>query len=189
MTAPDIAEQLEQAQREARRLRTDLDRAEGELAQAIEAKNYLKADELTQLAAELRPHVLLAEAQVTAHRNVTQALAEHRRQEQAEAVEKQRQEQARASQQQTIQEEQAAIAESTQLLSEALAMLVSGRKLLRAAQAAEQRAGNARVMGEQIAVDAGWREQAMWGAGLPNAVEAAITDRPILGDLLRDLSL
>lgn len=185
MTAPDIAGQLEQAQREARGLRTDLDRAEGELAQAVEAKDYRTADELKQRAADLRPHVLLAEASVDALRKAQDALQEHACQERATAVEKERQEQAQAAHAAATAQEKEAVGEAGRLLAEAKEHVGAARQSLRAALAAESRAGHFAQQAYQAAVDAGWQEPSAFGVGAPNHVEAAIDSVPLLRQILQ----
>jgi hypothetical protein len=185
MTAPDIAGQLEQAQREATRLRTDFDRAEGELAQAIEAKDYGTAAELKQRAAELRPHVLLAEANVEAFHKTAEALREHARQENAAQVEKERQERAQAIQVEAMAAEQKALAAAQRFLEEAQAAVATVANALRAGLAAETTAGRHRQTAYQAGVDAGWQEPSIYGAGAPNHVGAAIDLSPMFTEILR----
>lgn len=185
MTAPNISEQLTQAQREATRLRTDLDRAEGELVQAVEAKNYRTADELKQRAAELRPHVLLAEANVEALHKTQAALQEHARQENAAAVEKERQERARAIHAEAAAAEKQALAEAQRFLEEAQAAVATVANALRAGLAAEATAGHHRQAAYQAGLDAGWHEASTYGAGAPNYVQSAIDLSQAFTQILR----
>lgn len=185
MTTPDIAGQLEKAQREARDLRGELDRFEGELAQAAGAKDYRKADELKQRADDLRPHVLLAEAGAEALRRTQDALREHARQENAAAVEKERQEHAQALHGEAMAGEKQAMAEAQRFLAEANAAVAAAGNALHAGLAAEERAGQHRQAAYQTAVDAGWQEPSTFGIGAPNHVSAAIDLSTVFAQILR----
>lgn len=188
MTAQDIAGQLERAQREAAQLRTDLDQAEGELAQAVEAKDYRAADKLKQRAADLRPHVLLAEANVEAFRKTQDALQEHARQENAAAVAKERQEQAQAVQVEARAAEKQAMAESQRFLDKANEAIAAAGAALRAGLAADSAALQHRQTAYQAAVDAGWQEASVYGPSAPNLVGAAIDLSPLFTQILRSTS-
>jgi hypothetical protein len=184
-TAPDINGQLEQAQREARELRTRLDQFTGELAQAVEAKDYGRADELKRQADDLRPHVLLAEANTKALQDAASALDEHRRQENAVAIEKERQERYEAARAEHTAAEREAVTEAERLLEETKARIAAARESLQAALAAEARAGQARRSGHQAAIDAGLEQPSMYGVAVPNRVRAHIDADELLAAVLR----
>lgn len=185
MTAPNIGERLEQARREAADLRTKLDQAEGELAQAVEGKDYGRADELKRRADDLRPHVLLAEASVTSLQNAANALEEHRQRENAAAIEKERQERYEAARATFVAVEREAIAEAERLFEESKATIAAARESLQAALAAEGRAGQARRDAYQAAVDAGFEQPSMYGPTAPNWVRARVDADELLAGILR----
>ncbi|MFI2202662.1 hypothetical protein ACH47Z_18155 [Streptomyces sp. NPDC020192] len=185
LTAADIAGQLEQAQREAGELGTELARLMGELEQAAAAKDYGRAAELKQQADALRPRAMLAQSQAVAIRQTLDGLQEHARQEHAAQIEEERQERAREAHAVATASEKAAVAESERLLAQVKERLADVRQSLRAALAAEATAGQFRQEAYQIAVDAGWQEPSAFGVARPNAVEAAIDFRPLLRAVLQ----
>ncbi|MFF2933536.1 hypothetical protein [Streptomyces mirabilis] len=185
MTAPDISAQLEQARREAADLRSKLNQAEGELAQAVEARDYGRADKLKQRAADLRPHVLLAEANAKALQDAASALEEHRRQENAAEIERERQERYEAACAQYAEVERESIAEADRLFSEAKDRIAEARQSLQAALVAEGRAGQARRDTHQAAVEAGLEQPRMYGPAAPNRVRAHIDASELLAGILR----
>ncbi|NUR02555.1 MAG: hypothetical protein HOY79_40285 [Streptomyces sp.] len=184
MTATDISEQLGKARREAADLRMQLDQAEGELAQAVEAKDYSRADELKRRADDLRPHVLLAESSVTALQDAAAALDEHHRKEHATALEKERQERFGALRDAAAAAEREAVDEAERFLTETKAHIAAAAESLRAALGAEARAGLARREGQQAAIDAGWEQPSMY-VSVPNRVQAHIDTDQLLAEILR----
>ncbi|MET7781506.1 hypothetical protein ABZU94_07240 [Streptomyces mirabilis] len=186
-TAPNIGQQLDAAQREAHGLRTELDRAEGELAQALERKDYETAAALKQKADDVRPHVMLAEAQVQALQSTVEALAEHQRRENAAAVEKERQERAQAIQVEAMAAERKALEESARLFDEAKAGVGKLRDLLRSALHVEQQAGHHRQTAYQARIDAGLEEPSMYGVAVPNHVQAGVDESRLLTEIFRHL--
>ncbi|WP_089105482.1 hypothetical protein [Streptomyces hyaluromycini] len=185
--APNIGQQLAEAQREARDLRIELDRAEGELAQALEAKDYEAAAALKRKADDVRPHVLLAEAQVSAVQSTVAALAEHQRQENAAAAEKERQERAQAIQAEARAAEQQALEESARLFDEAKAGVGKLRDLLKQALLVEQQAGHHRQTAYQARVDVGLEAPSMYGISRPNYVQAGVDESRLLTDIFRHI--
>jgi len=185
LTAPDIAGQLEPAQRKADELGTELARLLGELDQAAEAKDYERAAQLKQQADELRPHAMLAGAKAQALRQTLDGLQEHAEQEHAEQAEKARQERAQEAHTAATTAEKAAIAESERLLAQAKEQLAAAKQSLRAALSVEATAGQYRQEAYQVGVDAGWHEAAMVGVGMPNLVEASIEWKPLLRAVLQ----
>ncbi|MFF7158122.1 hypothetical protein [Streptomyces sp. NPDC008139] len=185
MTAPGITEQLAQAQLDSGRLRTELGQALGELAQAVEAKDYERAAGLKARADELRPSALLAEHQVTALQQTVQALREHEARENAEAIEKERRERGEAAWAAATAAENEAVGESRRLFDEAQAALSAVKKSLSAALAAESVAGQHRQAAEQAMVDAGVREPSRFPVTSPNYVRSRVEESQMLGELLR----
>lgn len=185
MTAPDIPAQLEAAQRNARELRAEYDTAEGELAQAVEALDYERANTLKQRADELRPALLLSENQVRALEATAQALADHETQLHAAEREKERQARCDEIVAEATAAEQAALTEADRLLSEARAGLKAIAGTLRAAQAAEQAAGHHRQTAHQAQVEAGRQEWTRFALAMPNRVESAIDESPVFPAILR----
>ncbi|MEU2859907.1 hypothetical protein ABZ672_16210 [Streptomyces mirabilis] len=183
--APDITGRIEQAQREAVRLRGDLERAEGELAQALDAKDYRAAEKAKHRADDLRPHALLAEANVKALQDAASALDAHHRQENAVAIEKERQERYEAARAVHAVAEKEAIEEAERFLAETKASIAAARESLQAALAAEARAGQARRSSSQAAIDAGLEQPSMYGPSVPNRVRAHIDASQLLAEILR----
>jgi len=184
MTEP-ISDQLDEARRNATALRTEFDRAEGELAQAVEALDYDGAARLKQRADELRPSVILAENHVRALEQTAQALADHDAQLHAAEREKARQDACDVILVEAMAAEQAAIAEADLLLAQAREALWTIASTLRAAQVAEGAAGDHRRTVHQAQVDAGRLEWARFPIGMPNRVEVAIDESPIFPTILR----
>lgn len=184
-TPLNMNDQLAEAQTQARQLREELDVTESELAQALEATDYRAADAAKQRAEDLRPHVLLAEANVAALTNAVNALQEHVRQGQATAVEQARQERLTAAHAAVHATEREAIEASERLLAEARASVNAAQATLRAALAAEQDAGTARVQAHQIAVEAGWEQPSAFGVSEPNLVKATLEASALLTQIFR----
>ncbi|MEY2243190.1 hypothetical protein AB8A21_09640 [Streptomyces sp. BF23-18] len=185
LTATDLKAQLEQAQRDAGDLGTELARLTGELDQAAEAKDYGRAAELKRQADELRPRALLAQGQAQAIRQTLGNLREHARQERAAQVEEERQERARKAHGAAMASEKAAAAESERLLGEARQYVRAAREALRQALAAEGTAGDYRQEARQAEVDAGWQEPSAFGVSRPNTVQASIEGSALLTAIQR----
>ncbi|MET9083743.1 hypothetical protein ABZX77_17920 [Streptomyces sp. NPDC004237] len=187
LTAQDIAGQLEQAQREAGELGTELARLVGELEQAAEAKEYERAAQLKKQADLVRPRAMLAQNHAQAIRQTLEGLQEHVRQERAVQIEEERQERAREAHAAATASEKTATDESKRLLAQAKEQLEAAQQSLRQALAAEGMAGQFRQDAYQVAVGAGWQESAPYGVAMPNLIQSWIEQKPLLRDVLRGL--
>ncbi|MEV5940306.1 hypothetical protein [Streptomyces sp. NPDC051994] len=187
ITAPDIRQQLEGARREATKLRTELDRVEGELAQAAEAHDYGRAGGLQERADGLRPGVLYAEAQVRALQDAVQGLRDHEAERQAAAVAKELQERCDAIVSQSLAEEKAVVAQVRRLVADAQESLRMAASKLREALAVETRVGELRQVVARAEIEAGRREPSLYGPVGSNWVESAIADSAAFREILRTL--
>ncbi|MEU5633528.1 hypothetical protein ACH47C_26910 [Streptomyces rishiriensis] len=185
LTAAGLKAQLEQAQREAGELGTELARLTGELDQAAQAKDFGRAAGLKRQADELRPRAMLAQSQAQAIHLTLEGLQEHARQETAAQAETERQERAREAHAAAAASEKAAVAESERLLAQAREQMNNARESLRLALAAEQSAGEFRQEAHQVEVGAGWQEPSAFGVSRPNFVEASIEGSVLLLAVLR----
>ena len=185
LTTADLKAQLEQAQREAGDLGTELARLTGELDQAAEAKDFARAAELKRQADELRPRAMLAQSQAQAIRQTLDGLQEHDRQERAVQIEEERQERAREAHAAAMASEKTATDESKRLFGRAREQLKAAQESLRQALAAERTAGDFRQQADQVEVDAGWHEPSAFGVARPNFVEASIDESALLTAVLR----
>lgn len=184
-TPLDLNTQLTRAQEQARQLREVLAIAESDLGVALEAVDYAAADEAKRRADEIRPHLLLAEANVTACTAAMDALAKHQREEQATVLEKDRQERAQAQHAAVMAVEREAVEDSLRLFAEAKAAMGAARNAIKAALAAESAANQARQDAQAISVDAGWSEPMVFGVAGPNFVRAHTEESRLLIELLR----
>ncbi|MEV7387193.1 UvrB/UvrC motif-containing protein [Streptomyces sp. NPDC091215] len=185
LTTADIRTQLEQAQRSAGELGTELARLTGEMDQAVEAKDYKRAAQLKQQADELRPRAMLAQSQVQALQQTLDGLQEHHRQENAAEIERERMERYEAVRAQHVAAEQEALAESQRLLEQTKADIATAGESLQAALAAEARAYQARQDAYQAAVEAGLEQPSVYGPAAPNWVRARVDADQLLAALLR----
>lgn len=188
MTAPDIPTQLAEARRSAQELRTEFDRADGELRQAVEALDYGTANALKRRTDELRPALILADNHVLALEATAKALADHEAQLHAAEREKARQDACDVAVAEAMAGEQAATEEAAKLLAEANEALRTVAAKLRAATAAEGTAGHYRQAAHQAQVDAGRQQHSPFGLAMPNRVRCAIDESRVFPEILRTTS-
>jgi chromosome segregation ATPase len=187
-TAPDLNGRLVDARAETQALRTELNAAEADLAQALERGDYLDAESAKGRVQAVRPHLALAEATENALTGALHALDAHRRDEQAAAQRQAREEAA----QQALNEAMAAEAEARETserhLAEALAGVDAVRGSLTLAKQAEQQGNAARHAAAQARADLDGTSQAPYVAS-PNWASSRIDRSELLTAIYRGRDL
>jgi hypothetical protein len=184
LTPPDLPGKLAEAQAAAEKLRRELNTHESELAKALEREDYPDADRAKILAAGVRPHLALAEAQVRALQDAMAALDAQRQAEQAAAQRQAMEAQARANLEHAMEADREASEQVQRHWAEAMAGLAAVKESLMRAQAADQAQTGARQSAHQALVDLGEREPSRYISG-PNFATARIERSHLLTELLR----
>lgn len=178
------AEALGPARETARQLRERLSALEGDLAQALQAKDYQRAQAVQQDAHDLRPSVLLAEAHAVALEAAVTALREHDELENADALRRDREQQAETARAAALTGERDAHAEAQQHLEAAQAAVAAAQRSLRLAFEAENREAAFRREANEIEISVGWAERAAFWSS-PQNIQPAIDMSPVLTAIQR----
>ncbi|MHA6762065.1 hypothetical protein [Streptacidiphilus sp. PAMC 29251] len=152
-TAPDLNGKLADAAAQAEQLRTELNTAEADLAQALERQDYPAAESAKERTEAAWPHLALAEATRTALTAALHALDAHRRDAQAAASQLARDEAAQQAANSSRAAEQEARENSERHLAEALAGIEAVRGSLTLAKLADQQGYAARQTAAQALAD------------------------------------
>ncbi|MFE3580558.1 hypothetical protein [Streptomyces vinaceus] len=179
------AEALETARAEAKRLRNQLASHESALTEALEAKDYRRAEDIQQQANALRPAVLLAEAQVSAFQAASDALQAHREAETAAARQRAAEERADAQLAEAAAGEREAHEEAAAHLQAARDAITGAAAALRRAFEAELRESEYRRNIHEIEVSVGRAERAGFNGFEVNNVKVAVDLSPALTAILR----
>ncbi|MFD5508285.1 hypothetical protein ACFWIB_10975 [Streptomyces sp. NPDC127051] len=174
------AEALGPAKETATRLRAQLSALESDLAQALESKDYSRAETAQRAANGLRPAVLLSEAQATALGAAVAALRAHDEQENAVAVQREREERAESDRAAATASERKAHAEAQQHLEAAQSAVKEAAASLREAFAAEMRETEFRQEANRIEVEVGWVEPSAFGVSPAQHIGPAVDLDPVL---------
>lgn len=182
MTRTDVhpAEALGPAKETATQLRAQLSALESDLAQALEAKDFGRAEKAQQGANGLRPAVLLAEAHATALGAAVAALRAHDEQENATAVQRDREARAETDRAAAMASEREAHADAQRHLEAAQAAVKEAAASLRQAFAAEARETGFRQEINRIEVEAGWVEPSAFGVSPAQHIGPVIDLDPVL---------
>ncbi|MFK0217756.1 hypothetical protein ACIQWN_06115 [Streptomyces vinaceus] len=184
-TAVHPAEALETARAEAKRLRAELASHESTLTQALEAKDYRRAEDAQQKANALRPAVLLAEAQVSAFQAASHALQAHRDAESAAARQREAEEHADAQLAQAAAGEREAHNLAEAYLEAAREAIADAAAALRKAFEAERRESECRRSIHEIEVSAGRADRAGFTNFEVNNVQPVVDLSPALTAIQR----
>lgn len=164
-TPPDLNAKLADARQAGEELRLELGAAELDLAKALERQDYPAADAAKQRAAEVRPHLALAQAEEQALQSAIAALDTHRQDEQAAAVRQATELQARADHASAMAAEREASEQTQRHFAEAVAGVAAVRTSLRMALQAERMQTEARRSAHQALVTLGEREPSRYVSG------------------------